>query len=298
MISAPPSMPTSFDARYRASLMGRDGSHQWFTEPRYGYIMCAEIEKGGTGLVRALFSGWKHLPELGSFHWGDYYTKQPFEHFFQAGGAHLMPMRQVLEMGYQFFPPIIPKCGKRVGDYRQPHGRHGHDFFCWDGATPVVFPQLEGKDYGPAPMCDLCENELKYPSVKARDQHVKVMHTEELREIRTGQAMAKQITDTLTRMGMGVPTGIQCPMCNEMPVDVQALVVHVAKHAAQAQPEVPSVPVVLVEDSGTPLDEPILEWVEAPSSATPPVPVVEAPAPVYGVYDRTGLRPRGRPKGS
>jgi hypothetical protein len=118
--------------------------------------------------------GWQFLHEIGTFFWGRYYMEHPLEVLFLRGGAHLLPVEQVVAMGFHNSPPLVPTCGLALGPTHQNHTRA-----CWIGAQPVTFPQLDGLDLPGPQHCEYCDRS-DLPTPAAKEQHIKVMHKDRL----------------------------------------------------------------------------------------------------------------------
>ena len=160
-----------------AITQGGGGSHMWYRKPD-GTITFGAIGKAGMETFRYMQQGWEPLRKYGQFDWGYYYTDHPYEVLFQRGGAKDMPAKQVLEMGYQYAcdcsdaghivkghrPPLVPVCGKTVGMEHKYHSQN-----CWIGAEPVKFPQLNGREMGRPPVSKFCDDEMRFPSERARE---------------------------------------------------------------------------------------------------------------------------------
>lgn len=161
-------------------------------------------DAGGLELVKKIRRGHQPLEEYGQFASSVYYMDHPFEALFQAGGAHEMPVDQVLALGYATNPPLVPTCGRHVGDAKDhlahrgnPNGRNVRERGCWQGARPVAFPQLEGVVIEGPFSCEHCERE-DLPTRAALSQHQLVMHSDQ----RQRHDLADGIVSGLQRAGL------------------------------------------------------------------------------------------------
>ena len=134
--------------------------------------------------------GWEALDQYGAFDASPYVAAHPFEHLFMFGGAHEMPVDQIIKTGLYMNLPLVPKCGKHLTQFHR-----GHDRSCWAGAEPVKFPQLEGMDLTPFP-CGFCERVL--PTAQAREQHQSVAHKEELGNLQTGKSLGTSLAEAMS----------------------------------------------------------------------------------------------------
>ena len=162
-------------------------------------------DSGGLELVKKIRRGHEPLEEYGQFGSSAYYMDHPFEPLFQAGGAHEMPVDQVISLGYAASPPLVPTCGRHVGDGKDhlahkgnPAGRNARERGCWQGARTVKFPQLEGVVIEGPFECEHCERE-DLPTRAALEQHQRVMHGDQ----RQRHDLADGIVNGLLRAGLG-----------------------------------------------------------------------------------------------
>jgi hypothetical protein len=158
----------------------------------------------GLEMVKMLRRGHQPLEQYGQFGSSVYYMDHPFEALFQAGGAHEMPVEQVIALGYAVSPPLVPTCGRHVGDAKDhlthrghPGGRNPRERGCWQGARPVHFPQLEGIVLEGPFECEHCER-VDLPTTAALEQHARVMHS----ELRQRHDLADGIVAGLQRSGL------------------------------------------------------------------------------------------------
>ena len=71
--------------------------------------------------------GWEPLTRYGRFDMAaEYAAGHPLEWLFMQGGAHELPVAQVIEMGFATWPPEVPGCGLALNQY---HTRHFPS--CW-----------------------------------------------------------------------------------------------------------------------------------------------------------------------
>ena len=155
-------------------------------------------------LVKKIRRGHQPLEDYGQFGSSVYYLDHPFEPLFQAGGAHEMPVGQVLALGYAANPPLVPTCGRHVGDGKDhlahrgnPRGRNPRERGCWQGARAVHFPQLEGMVIEGPFECEHCGRD-DLPTRAALGQHQQVMHADQ----RQRHDLADGIVDGMQRAGM------------------------------------------------------------------------------------------------
>lgn len=156
--------------------------------------------------------GWEHLPNYGRFEMANpYAANHPLEQLFMMGGAHELPVAQVIESGLALNPPLIPACKTLLTQF---HKRHNAD--CMVGAQPVEFPQLEGVDVNyDGFKCNFCTDVR--PTMEANDQHEGVAHKDEKANIRTGEVLGDKIAEGLGRaLGNGATAAPEAA-----PVDVK-----------------------------------------------------------------------------
>lgn len=140
--------------------------------------------------------GWEPLLQYGRFMMdNDYMADHPFEPLFIRGGAHEFSLEQIVQSGFHLKPPVVPTCGRPLHQYHPIHRAT-----CWVGAKPVVFPQLDGKQFEDF-SCRFC-GEAK-ATKQVRDQHEAVAHKKEQGEVRTGEALAAALLKGL--QGVSVP---------------------------------------------------------------------------------------------
>ena len=143
------------------------------------YYRCpftGEIAAGdwsGMEEAKKIRQGYEPLHDYGYHDYNAYYVEHPFEPLFQQGGAHEMPVSQVIEHGFHIWPPKVPTCGRQVGR----KGHLAHIQRCWRNAKPVHFPQLEGLDISREPVaCAFADCSREFATEAAKAQHVLVMH--------------------------------------------------------------------------------------------------------------------------
>jgi len=141
--------------------------------------------------------GWEALEQYGAFDATPYVAAHPFEHLFMFGGAHEMPVDQVIKTGLYMNPPLVPKCGQHLTQFHRGHSRQ-----CWVGAEPVYFPQLEGMELTPFP-CGFCERIL--PTEQAKTQHQSVAHKEELGNLQTGRSLGTSLAEAMSNVPTAAP---------------------------------------------------------------------------------------------
>jgi hypothetical protein len=210
------------------------GDFAYFRQPN-GWITVSEVGKRRQMLHGYVEQGWTPLDrEYGLFDFPkEYYVHHPFEVLFLRGGAREMPLAQVIALGYDRNPPVLPRCTLSLGvEHSQMTGRPLHFERCWQGAQKVTFPQLEGHVPETIPPCDFCDRD-DFASKKARDQHQRVLHVEEIREIATAREMASGIQAAVAQglghqppgkvaAGSGLPVAgmdarpYACALCGEM----------------------------------------------------------------------------------
>lgn len=174
------------------------GDYIYYRQPN-GWLTVNEFGKGNSIMHRYQDEGWVPLMrQYGAFDFPkEYYVHHPFEVLFLRGGAHEMPIAQIKALGYDRNPPLLPRCNLALGaEHSKPTGRPLHYDRCWMGARPVQFPQLEGVDLERVPICEFCERD-DFATKKGREQHMRVMHVEELREISTAREMAKGMREAV-----------------------------------------------------------------------------------------------------
>lgn len=131
--------------------------------------------------------GWEPLPQYGRFDMStDWAANHPLELLLMMGGAHELPVEQVVQMGLYLDPPLVPTCRQPFTQYHKKHEAR-----CWRNAQPVAFPQLAGvTGLGPFD-CRFCDR--GFPTEPARSQHEAVAHKTEKGEIRTGETLASAL---------------------------------------------------------------------------------------------------------
>lgn len=149
--------------------------------------------------LKYLREGWELLPygrvEMAS----EYAASHPLEGLFMKGGAKELSCEQIVQSALHLTPPLVPVCGQVLNQH---HKRH--QAYCWAGAAPVSFPQLEDVPEGLP--CRFCPRS-PFPTEEARDQHEGVMHNDEKSDIRTGKILAESLVEGLRGGGaINVPT--------------------------------------------------------------------------------------------
>jgi hypothetical protein len=184
------------------------GDYGYYRQPN-GWITVSPIGKNNTDLHRYQDEGWVPLVrQYGPFDFPrEYYANHPFEVLFLRGGAHEMPVAQIKALGYDRNPPKMPRCNLALGEeHAGPTKRPIHFDRCWMGAQPVVFPQLAGLEPDAVPPCEFCERD-DFTSRPGREQHMRVLHIEELREISAAREMAKGMREAMVLGVQGI-TGV------------------------------------------------------------------------------------------
>jgi hypothetical protein len=161
-------------------------------------------DSSGLEIVKKIRRGHMPLDAYGQFGSSVYYMDHPFEPLFQAGGAHEMPIDQVVALGYATNPPLVPTCGLHVGQNKdhlshngRPDGRNPRERGCWQGARAVHFPQIDGIDVEGPFECEHCGRE-DLPTRAALTQHQQVMHSDQ----RQRHDLADGIVAGLQRAGL------------------------------------------------------------------------------------------------
>ena len=172
-----------------AQIRGRIRPTHMYYRQRNGWITV----EAATFIERAKFSerGWTPLMDYPPFDMGHVWcADNPLATLFQFGGAKELPLDQIIQNGFYFRPYTVPAC-------RMPQTEsHNHTSACYQGAKPVVFPQLEGvKIDGPFP-CRFCGRE-PFATLAARGQHEEVSHKDERTSIRTGETLADHLAKGL-----------------------------------------------------------------------------------------------------
>lgn len=176
---------------------GAVGDYIYYRQPN-GWLTMGHVGKNNIQLHKYQDEGWTPLREYGRFDFPiPYYVDHPFEVLFLRGGAGEMSLEQIRALGYDKTPPRLPRCNLALGkEHVGPTGRPLHFERCWLGAQVVVFPQLDGVEPLVVPACEFCERD-DFTSVRAREQHMRVLHIEELREIKAAREMAAGMRDAV-----------------------------------------------------------------------------------------------------
>lgn len=176
-----------------------------------------------------LLEGWEPLggptaraaarADYGVFDLHEYYLENPFEVLFMRGGAVEMPVKQIVELGYHLRPPRIPRCGLQVGaEHKRASGTMLHLPICWRGARTVEFPQLAGKTHADPGECPFCERD-DFPHAKSRNQHVRVLHRDEMREMSLADAIVRGVQ---AAQAGAAPQTVATPTADEAALRAQA----------------------------------------------------------------------------
>lgn len=207
------------------------GDYCYYRMPN-GWIGVGPVGKRNVDKHRYTDQGWTALDsEYGLIDFlKEYYTNNPFEVLFLRGGAHELPVAQVKALGYDRHPPILPRCGLMIGqEHSRPTGRPLHFARCWTNTRVAEFPQLAGLELIEVEPCDFCERN-DFATKQGRDQHTRVMHLDEMREITTAREMARGMRDAVVTgvsgisarlAGAGFPVGglsarpFGCGLCGE-----------------------------------------------------------------------------------
>ena len=142
--------------------------------------------------MRYIEQGWQHLQQYGAFDMSPYVANHPFEALLMFGGAHEMPVSQLLETGLYLNPPMVPTCREQLTQFHR-----AHQAGCWRGAQPAVFPQMaevEESLLGPF-ACDFCDRSL--PTSAGREQHQSVAHKERMGDMQTGKSLGSSLAEAL-----------------------------------------------------------------------------------------------------
>lgn len=165
------------------------------------------VDASDTEIMKKVRRGWIPLFEYGQFGSSSYYMDHPYECLFQAGGAREMSVEQVVAQGYHLRPPLVPTCEKHVGTEGHlahagsPQGRNRRERGCWDGAQPVVFPQLAAAHFETPDECEYCGRD-DFATDQALRQHQSVMHADRRQQVE----LADGIVAGLVRTGT-LPSG-------------------------------------------------------------------------------------------
>ena len=177
--------------------------------------------------------GWTPLTRYGRVEMTTQYAaNHPLETLFMRGGAHELSVEQIVEMALHLNSPLIPGCGMPLD---QDH--KGHRPECWEGAKPVVFPQLT--EVPPGYPCNLCDRS-PFPTERARDQHESVVHKEEKGQIRLGETLAGALKEGRSSERIEVATPAKAPAAAAPAPAVVALTVE--DSAAEVAAVAPATP--------------------------------------------------------
>lgn len=163
-----------------------------------GEIVFGRIGMDESELIKRMREGWVPLREYGAFKVQPYHMEHPFEVLFQRGGAKEMSVRQVIDQGFYFRPPLVPQCHAAVGELGHLGNRRTtkHTQKCMDSAIPAEFPQLAGEKIEGPFLCKWCSDdadasERKFATAKGLRQHESVMHSDEIGSDRLGAQLIK-----------------------------------------------------------------------------------------------------------
>lgn len=163
-----------------------------------GYITVSQISD--MERLRYMEEGWVWLREYGTFDMtSDYTASNPFELLFMMGGAGEMPAEQVIELGFNIHPPMIPRCKQGINQYHK-----GHKRSCFP-RVPVKFPQVESSESFPCRFdnCNRSQADQAFPTEVGRSQHESVMHKDEIGNIKTGEVLSEGIVRGLAQLFSG-----------------------------------------------------------------------------------------------
>ena len=234
MLASPPNAAPIFN-----EVLGQGLGDQMFYRQPNGWITSGPIGKANSRKHAYRDQGWEPLDAYGRFDLIDYYVDHPLEVLLIRGGAEELPIEQVVALGWHLRPPTLPRCGVQLGaDHKNRVNRPKHYQLCWDGAQPAVFPQLEGQEFESPSPCEYCDRD-DFATDKARSQHIRVLHRDEVKEIATAREMAKGMQEAVL-LGLNggaaaskVTPGLSkyaCGICGEPADTVKALGEHVKLH--------------------------------------------------------------------
>lgn len=180
-------------------MSGKDeGGYCYYRQPN-GWLTMGLIGKRNAMEHIYQDRGWTSLRrEYGAFDFPHvYYTDMPFEVLFQRGGAAEMPLDQIQALGYDRNPPLLPRCNLALGtEHQQVTKSSEHIRRCWTNPQPVVFPQLAGLTPTVVSSCEFCER-ADFTSKKGREQHMRVMHLDEIKEIAAAREIGQSVRDAV-----------------------------------------------------------------------------------------------------
>ena len=182
-----------------------------------------EITIGRIGLdqsekIKRIREGWTPLDAYGSFKIQPYHVDHPFEVLFQRGGAKEMTLKQIVDQGFYFRPPLVPRCGVTQGERGHLGNRKStkHTPTCVAGAEPVHFPQLEGQTIEGPFACKWCADDTGEPRLfalaRGLRQHESIVHSDEIGSDRLG---AQLIQGLGQRLAVG-PTAVELDLKGEL----------------------------------------------------------------------------------
>jgi hypothetical protein len=205
MIAAPPGEelfastgPTIFDEIRQIG----SGDYQDYRQPN-GWVDMGQIGKRRSYETNLMRAGWKPfggpavavlgMADYGAFAIDEYYLEHPHEVLLMRGGAHELPLEQVVALGYHLRPPLIPRCGLQIGaPHKAASGSRLHLSICWKGAQHARFPQLGASAAVDPGLCPFCER-ANFATSQARNQHVRVMHKDEMQQMSLADAIVKGV---------------------------------------------------------------------------------------------------------
>ena len=111
------------------------------------------------------------------------------------------------------------------------------------------FPQFEGKALPEIALCLFCTEDNEYATVKARDQHLKVMHKEEQAQMRMGQQIGEQLKLLLAQMGAQQDPFL-CGLRQEALSSASDLTLHVMLHQEAGDRPTSPTPALAADSKG------------------------------------------------
>ena len=206
----------------------RDGDG-WIQPGTFGRLQDGE----GTDERRFRSRGWQPLHAYGRFQSSGHLMDNPLEGLFMRGGAHEVPLAQIVANGWDRRPPTIPWCMHPEGvEHRAKFGGSHHMGRCFQKMVTVEFPQLAGHTPEDVPPCEFCDRD-DLPTMKARMQHITVMHQEHIAQIRMGEKIAQALHPSTQKMMADQP--YICGICNEGFSGLNALQKHVSLHREEPE---------------------------------------------------------------
>jgi hypothetical protein len=205
-----------------AMVAPNGGDHMFYRQPN-GWVTSGQMGKAKSRMFAYQNEGWTPLLDAyGLFDLGyDYYSGQPLEVLLIRGGAKELPTEQILAFGWHLHPPTLPNCRAALGvEHRSRMGFPKHTDLCWRDARPVDFPQLRGQSFTQPPECEFCDRD-DFASSKVRDQHIRVAHKDEMKDIAAAREMAKSVGEVMAAHGamkgtpLPAPARFTCGSCSE-----------------------------------------------------------------------------------